>query len=55
MYAVYFQNNFAKLEGEIKRGVEEIFSEMEEEHVPFYVGKCKFGDRGRYVLVVKKL
>jgi N-acetylglutamate synthase-like GNAT family acetyltransferase len=38
-----------------KKGVSEIFTELEKEHVPFYVKACKFKDRGRHILAMKKL
>jgi N-acetylglutamate synthase-like GNAT family acetyltransferase len=38
-----------------KEGVLEIYAELEKEHVPFYIGSCKFKDRGNHVLVVKEL
>jgi N-acetylglutamate synthase-like GNAT family acetyltransferase len=38
-----------------KKGVKEIFSEIETEHIPFYIKSCKFKDRGKHVLIMKKL
>ena len=38
-----------------KRGVKEIFSEIETEHIPFYIKTCKFKDRGKHILIMKKL
>ena len=38
-----------------KRGVKEIFSEIEKEHVKFYIDSCKFKNRGKHILLIKKL
>jgi ribosomal protein S18 acetylase RimI-like enzyme len=32
-----------------------IFTELEKEHIPFYISSCKFEDRGSHVLAMKKL
>jgi N-acetylglutamate synthase-like GNAT family acetyltransferase len=38
-----------------KRGIKEVFSEIEKEHVPFYINSCRFKDRGNHILIVKKV
>jgi [ribosomal protein S18]-alanine N-acetyltransferase len=38
-----------------RKGIKEIFAEIEIEHVPFYIKACKFNDRGKHVLISKKL
>ena len=38
-----------------KKGITEVFAELEEEHIPFYIKSCKFKDRGSHVLAMKKL
>jgi len=38
-----------------KKGIIEIYSEIEKEHAPFYIKNCKFKDRGEHMLIVKKL
>ncbi|MFH1290003.1 MAG: GNAT family N-acetyltransferase [Nanoarchaeota archaeon] len=38
-----------------KKGVKEIYSEIEREHIPFYIRACKFKDRGKHVLILKGL
>ena len=38
-----------------RKGVKEIYSEIEKEHIPFYIKSCKFKDRGKHILILKKL
>lgn len=38
-----------------KKGVKEIYSEIEHEHIPFYINSCKFKDRGKHILITKVL
>lgn len=38
-----------------RKGAREVYAEIEEEHIPFYIGACKFEDRGKHVLIVKRL
>lgn len=37
------------------KGVKEVFAEIEKEHIPFYIKSCKFKDRGKHVLISKRL
>lgn len=37
------------------KGVKEVFAEIENEHIPFYIAACKFKDRGKHVLISKRL
>ena len=37
------------------KGVKIIFTELEKEHISFYIKSCKFKDRGHHTLAMKKL
>ncbi|MBU0760924.1 MAG: GNAT family N-acetyltransferase [Nanoarchaeota archaeon] len=38
-----------------KKGITKIFSEIEREHIPFYIESCKFKDRGKHILIKKEI